>query len=146
MTFRFLERFVSLSPPFLRMLMISWVTAGPFRSVSLSLFISPLEFLSPICIFAPWKNEQYFGFFCNWSIVHHSPGLHAKMKRQIKSIKAANPQEMARCITYTTSSTYRFDKPNQWQSTGNSSATQNTDVRRVDQSAGGKTLNRKLER
>ena len=78
MTFWFLERFASLSSSFLRMLMISWVTAGPFRSVSLSLFISPLEFLSPICIFAPRKYEQSFGFFCNRSIVHHSPGLHAK--------------------------------------------------------------------
>ena len=60
------------------------------------------------------------------------------MKRQIKSIKVANPQEMARCTTYTTSSIYMLDKPSQRRSTGNSSAAQNTDVERVDQSAGGK--------
>ena len=74
--------------------------------------------------------------------MHHSLGLHAKMKRQIKSIKMANPQEMA---TYTTSSTYMLDKPSQRRSTGNSSAAQNTDVRRVGQSTDGKTLNWKSE-
>ena len=60
------------------------------------------------------------------------------MKRQIKSIKAANPQEIARCTTYTTSSIYRLDKPSQRRSTRNSLTAQNADVGRVDQSAGGK--------
>ena len=75
--------------------------------------------------------------------MYHSPGLHAKMKHQIKSIKMANPQEMA---TYTASSTYRLEKPSQRLSTGNSSAAQNIDVGRVDQFAGGRTLNPKPER